>query len=574
MEATLAGLPADAVEQCNGAIPRDTEGRLKYPRNEALNGYVSQFHQARACEADGLSTCERLQQQGSPGVGKADVFVSWFLQMPLSTLLDALRQFIEQQGSKLPRGSATRFWVCDFVIRQGAAAKADVARLGECVSAVGHTVLMLEPWDDPQPLRRAYCIKEVYHTQISDGRFDVAMSTAQAKAFEEALENEFDSIKKKLSAVDVRSAQCLKKQDQDEILRELERDVGFEACNALVSELLRAALASAGHAALDRMPDTRRNTSVLVNQLAMLLHDHGDLNGAATMFRDALKAHRKEFGSHDERTLQVIGNYGLLLKDQSEFKQAERLLREALKVRRKTLGNMHAETVTLVHNLGELLAETDRLEEAAELLNEDLETSRALFGDQHEDTIKAMSSLATVLEELDDDPSNVDRAQSLYREALQISRATLGDRHPTTIGAMNNLGQLLQNEGDLKNAEALYVEALSTCRETLGDQHPDTLNSMQNMGLLLEDKGDLEGAATQLKTALNGMRETLGDQHKETWSCVGNLGKLLKGLGQKQQALVLLQEYADNWKRWNGGDAPPSELLKDVRSLAKSLKQK
>ena len=46
----------------------------------------------------------------------------------------------------------------------------DLELLGDCVSAIGHTVLLLEPWNDPQPLKRAYCIKEVYHTQVSEYR--------------------------------------------------------------------------------------------------------------------------------------------------------------------------------------------------------------------------------------------------------------------------------------------------------------------------------------------------------------------------------------------------------------------
>ena len=43
----------------------------------------------------------------------------------------------------------------------------DLALLGDCVSALGHTVLLMEPWHAPKPLKRAYCIKEVYHTQVS-----------------------------------------------------------------------------------------------------------------------------------------------------------------------------------------------------------------------------------------------------------------------------------------------------------------------------------------------------------------------------------------------------------------------
>ena len=86
----------------------------KFPTNTELNGYVNQFHIEKKSKEDGLAMCERLQEQGSPHVGKATVFVSWFLATPLATLVDALREYLQQK--QLP--SDTKFWICDFVIRQ------------------------------------------------------------------------------------------------------------------------------------------------------------------------------------------------------------------------------------------------------------------------------------------------------------------------------------------------------------------------------------------------------------------------------------------------------------------------
>ena len=127
--------------------------------------------------------------------------MSWFLNTTITTLLNALANFVEQQGL---REEDTYFWVCDYVIRQTKAeTKQDLALLGDCVSAVGHTVLLLEPWNDPQPLKRAYCIKEVYYTQLSGATFDMAMSTKEQKEFESALtHSDLNLIQHRLS-VDV-----------------------------------------------------------------------------------------------------------------------------------------------------------------------------------------------------------------------------------------------------------------------------------------------------------------------------------------------------------------------------------
>ena len=269
IEELISQLPSNAVELCNEA----NRGK-GYPKNKALNGYVNQFWAAQASEKDGLASCERLQRQGHPGVGVATIFVSWFLETPLAVLVDAMREYLRQHPD-VPRD--TKWWVCDFVIRQASrqlrAEDNDVKKLGHCVRSVGHTVLLMEPWNDPQPLRRAYCIKEVYHTQASGARFDVVMSAAQQASFEKALLDDFDSITAGLSRVDVRTCTCRKADDTKAILAELERDVGLVECNKLVIGLLRNALASQGHAALAQLPAAERGTSRLINQLGVLLEN-------------------------------------------------------------------------------------------------------------------------------------------------------------------------------------------------------------------------------------------------------------------------------------------------------------
>ena len=216
MRELLAQLPSDAVRQVNAKTPRwegrragcwTWRGKPKFPKNKTLNGHVNQYFVTRWEEEDGNSVCERLRTRDSPHVGKATVFVSWFLDTPIATLLDALSHFLKQQGL---REEDTFFWVCDYVIRQ-TDVHADLEWLGDCVSAIGHTVLLLEPWNDPQPLKRAYCIKEVYHTQVSGAQFDMVMSTEQQQGFERALvgnEEGFLSIKAGLSRVDVRQVRA------------------------------------------------------------------------------------------------------------------------------------------------------------------------------------------------------------------------------------------------------------------------------------------------------------------------------------------------------------------------------
>ena len=167
MRELLSKLPSDAVERVNAKMEKVNakmvaKGKLPFPKNVDVNGYINQFFITLWEEEDKLTVCQRLQNEESPHVGPANVFVSWFLETRIETLLDALGCFIKQKGL---REEDTYFWVCDYVIRQ-TDVKTDLESLGDCVSALGHTVLLMEPWHAPKPLKRAYCIKEVYHTQV------------------------------------------------------------------------------------------------------------------------------------------------------------------------------------------------------------------------------------------------------------------------------------------------------------------------------------------------------------------------------------------------------------------------
>ena len=77
--------------------------------------------------------------------------------------MDALECFLAENG--LP--DDTKFWVCDFVIQQNNV-KLDLPHLGACVEATDRTVLMMVPWHAPEPMNRAYCIKEMVFTQSAE----------------------------------------------------------------------------------------------------------------------------------------------------------------------------------------------------------------------------------------------------------------------------------------------------------------------------------------------------------------------------------------------------------------------
>ena len=529
------------VKEANAAIPLNKYGRPTYPENDEINGYVNQYYIAKAAEADRLGLCERLRKAGSKHVGEATVFVSWHLGTPLETLHDALGQFIARHRLDPSR---TFFWVCDYVIRQ-TDVTGDLDYLGDCVAAIGHTALSLNPWDKPTALGRSYCLTEVAATQSSGAKLDVLMSESQQEEFVKALGRRegLAPILAAIAQVDVRTAEARNKDEQAAILSALEAGAGAIDCNAVVVGLMREQLAGLARAALAVVLEAGgRATSVMIHNIGRLLEELGTRPEAEPLSREYLKACRDKFGALGEWTLRAVDDLAALLRAKGKVAEAETLMREAVEGRRKKFGPRHEKTLVAISNLAGLLNEVGQQAECERLMREVVEAKRKELGESHEQTLSAMNDLATQLYGW----GMLAEAERLYSEALERYRAVLGPRHSATLTLVAVLAGLMQDQGKLSDAEPLMREAVEGCREVLGAQHPDTLLAVNNLAGLLQDQDRLAEAEPLYREAVKSSRESLGARHADTLDAVENLAILLDEKGRPKEAAKLRTESVEN----------------------------
>ena len=89
------------------------------PKATVINGYVNQhFLHAANEEAGGTTYCERMQDEDSPHVGRATVYVSCARNLPMEKLIEVLEAYMEEHpeidGAPTP---STRFWLFDYCTR-------------------------------------------------------------------------------------------------------------------------------------------------------------------------------------------------------------------------------------------------------------------------------------------------------------------------------------------------------------------------------------------------------------------------------------------------------------------------
>jgi tetratricopeptide (TPR) repeat protein len=96
------------------------------------------------------------------------------------------------------------------------------------------------------------------------------------------------------------------------------------------------------------------DTAQSCGNLALLLHDQGDLAAARPLYERALAIYEKVLGPEHLDTAQSLNSLALLLHDRGDLAQARSLYERALAIYEKERGPEHPDTATVRDNLASL----------------------------------------------------------------------------------------------------------------------------------------------------------------------------------------------------------------------------
>ena len=260
-----------------------------------------------------LSYCAQHADRADE-VGVATVFVSHAWGYEFLAVVDALEAW--------ESAPAAVFWFDIFSNPQHGTSEKPFEWWTGCfrdnIQRIGHTLLVLE-WEDPKPLTRAWCVWEM---ASSVGKtLEVVMSPKEAMRFEQALVSEFDTLVKKLCAVDVAKAQAFHASDRERILAAVKETAGVSTVNETVAGELRGWMAEVGRAALGRVAMADRANSSMLGAVANLLSDQGKLSEAEPLYRESLEGRKRVLGPDHPSTLDSLNNLNnLVVEAQDETK--------------------------------------------------------------------------------------------------------------------------------------------------------------------------------------------------------------------------------------------------------------
>jgi tetratricopeptide (TPR) repeat protein len=260
---------------------------------------------------------------------------------------------------------------------------------------------------------------------------------------------------------------------------------------------------------------------------------------ARQLFERALGLAEKVLGLEHLATAKILNDLAFLLRDEGDVAGARPLFERAMTIYEKVLGPENPNTATCLNNVADILRAQGDLAGARPLQERDLAITEKALGPEHPDTATSLSNLAGLLRDLGD----LAGARPLYQRALAIREKVQGPLHPDTAGSLNNLALLLYDQRDQAGARQLFERALMIDEKALGAEHPNTNVARRNLAQLLLTSGDTAKAVVVAESALAAHEKILGTAHPGTKISAMVMADALDAGGRGNEAKEMRERY-------------------------------
>jgi tetratricopeptide (TPR) repeat protein len=385
--------------------------------------------------------------------------------------------------------------------------KSGIESVGKTLLVMTNTTLSLAN----SPLRRTWCLFEVYCTIETKCSLEIITSSAEEVKLTKAIECDFTALNKELMAILFEKSVSSLKADGDAMYGVIERSIGFDGVNSMIMEQVRQWLlhfiqtlaTSTAPISSTRKSSSSSSSAAADNATAETLH-------AA-----------------------YVHALGDIQCSQGRYVEAEELFRTALHLRSMHLGDDHMDTLSSLHMLCVCLYHQNRLDEAEPNLVQCIMFKKIKLGKDDPSTIDSMCYLARVYK----GQMRLDEAESMYKQVLKVRRNDSGkESNALTLSIMKSFAELNMKQGKFLQAEELYIDCVSRMRIELGYEHPDTLHALYGLADLYAVQGRNEDAESSFTQCIDLMKAKLGPDHPSLAVPMGKLAYLFEQLGQYEKA--------------------------------------
>jgi tetratricopeptide (TPR) repeat protein len=486
-----------------------------------------------ATEEQSISYCDylKIRELNAHYVDTAQAFISHAWKFPFLDVVHALEDHFQHALD-------TVIWFDLFSNNQHEAPHLDFewwsTTFKSTIGQFEHVVMVLSPWDDPIPLKRVWCLFELYCAVDSKSHFEVAMTRSEQERFINGLleDGSLTSYLKMLGTINVERSDASNPQDRALIFEAIRASIGFQQLNRTVFQCLRRWVLQAAHTFADREPkDTERYLGIQCIIAALYL-EQGQQDRAEEMFGYVRRARLEKFGEEHYETIRVSMALANVYRLKGRYDESEALFKHGLEVQTRKLGADHVDTLRITFSLANIYRVQRRYQEAENYFIQGLAKQRELLGDDHQNVLLTTINLAATYQA----HGRHQDAHRLFQDCLAKQQVVFGPDHPDTLRTTSSLANSFMSLGEFDQAESLYQHVWEKQKILLGESNPITLITMQGLGKAYNALGKQVAAKDIFVECYERQKQTLGAGHSQCQSTLKLLIQQCKKLGDYQQS--------------------------------------
>ncbi|KAJ3101656.1 Kinesin light chain 3 [Phlyctochytrium planicorne] len=522
-----------------------------------------------------LSAIHELESKGRTDVSaEADYFISHAWKYMFLDVVDALEEFFVNER-RMDRDT-TIVWFDLYTNSQHGTADRPFewweSTFMSSVKKMGNVVMVLQPWENPIPFTRAWCVFEIYSCYLTNSNFHVAFSPGESEKFSEGLRNDPSTFFRIMNHISISKAESFIPTDRERILEVVDKLAksdefsGRDNLDRLILGVFQDWMERRIRSVLASLPEDQPLVkSMWMLTLATLLNYKGLQSMAMPYFAESLAIelkHRGEDGKHPSTLQAKFGvAIGIYRQGGPAAEHAIVLLEEVLKEYKTMYGPRDAKTIEAASRLGAVkLSVRKDLRETLEMLRKNFETAVEALGEESVGTLNCMYNLAHA------EGANKNAvAPEMFRRCYEIRRRILGPDHIATLMAMNDWAfyrfQSLKDDSDtseLLEIEAIFTEAMIRGRRAFGEDHPMPRASKHGaFGVKgrLEASLDNESKLKFYESTVEAMKRTRGPEAVATIIAALSLAHLYFTTSKLESLKLVAQEFVPIAKQTLGPDS-------------------
>ena len=288
-------------------------------------------------------------------------------------------------------------------------------------------------------------------------------------------------------------------------------------------------LVDAAAIALKSMLDDAHTTIALLQHLAMVFLEAGNLINALPLLETALSYSNAHFGPIHRLTLTCRHNLAFANFSTRRFDRAIELYEALLRDRTELLGLNHEDTIATRLNLAYSYQQIGRTQQAIteyESILADIESTSS----SSTLTLTIQHNLAGAYEQ----SGRFTEAINLFEKLITESDRLLGSTAPKTIASRSNLAGVYLSKQDFDKAISLFEQVLTTSQAFRRADNFQSLAISSNLGYAYRRAGRYDDAIKVLEDTLSKSTDALGDNSVLTVEIRTHLEAARRDLAQLQ----------------------------------------